>query len=46
MHPKYSTNVVTMTADELVLWRRGNAGYRRQQIEGLQTSKEVRDTKP
>ena len=34
IHPKYSTNVFTMTSSELLLWRRGSAGFRRQDIEG------------
>jgi hypothetical protein len=35
IHPKFHTNVVTQTRDELTLWRKGSAEYRKHEIEGL-----------
>lgn len=34
IHPKYTTNAITMTASELILWRRGSSGFRKQELEG------------
>ena len=42
IHPKFGANIVTQTAEEVVLWRKGSSGFKRLELQGL--SKAVRRT--
>lgn len=39
MHPKFHSHIVTQHPQDIVLWRKGSAGFKRQPIWGM--SKEV-----
>ncbi len=36
IHPKFITNMVTQSPEDLAFWRHGTSGYRRHPIQGLQ----------
>lgn len=35
MHPKFSSNILTLSNEEVILWRKGSSGYKRVDIEGM-----------
>lgn len=35
MHPKFSSNILTLSNEEVILWRKGSSGYKRVDIESM-----------